>query len=140
MYLILALLLFTALNLAGAVASRNANTNLVALVSQLASFVIPAIVILPALAKQNIQSQRFGLLMAVATGLLVGAYAVVVSKAFTQTKIAVITPVIFGGAILLTTIWSYLVFKEKISPVEGIGLACVLVGIVVIIYARAVTV
>lgn len=138
-YLILALLLFTALNLVAAAASRNANTNLVSFLTAIGSLVIPFIVVLPALARQTFQSQKFGVWMALLTGLLVGLYALAVNKSFTQNKIVIITPVVFGGAILLTTIFSYFIFKEKISPLEGIGLMLVLIGLAVIIYARAIT-
>ncbi len=137
-YLILALLLFTALNLIAASAARNANTNLVALLSSVGALVIPFIALLPALGKPTAHSQKFGIWMALLAGLLVGAYAMAVNKSFTQNKIAIITPVIFGGTIFLMTTLSYFLFKEKVSLVEGLGLSLVLVGIVVIIYARAV--
>lgn len=136
-YLILALLLFTALNLVSAAASRNANTNLVSLLTGIGSMVIPFIVVLPSLAKQSFQNQKAGLIMALLTGLLVGLYALAVNKSFTQNKVAIIAPVVFGGAILLTSVMSYFIFKEKISQTEGIGLVLVLIGLAIIIYARA---
>ncbi len=140
-YLILALLLFTALNLIATVAARNANTNLVALISGIGGLIIPLLVVLPGLTKQTFQNQKFGLWLAMLTGVLVGAYALTLNKSFTENKIAIITPVIFGGTIFLMTILSFFLFKEKISVLEGIGLACVLLGIIIIIiYARAVTV
>lgn len=136
LYMILALLLFTAFTLVGTVAARNGNTNVISLTSQVASLIIPLVASLPALAKQNVQSQKFGIWMAVLTGLLVGAYAIVLNKGLTQNKVAIIIPVVLGGGIVLTTILSYFIFKEKITPVESIGLGLVLVGLAVIIYAR----
>lgn len=136
-YLLLALGLFTALNLIGAVASRNANTNLVSLLTIIGGLVAPLLVVVPTLARQSFQSQKFGIVMGLLAGLLVGCYALVLNKSFTENKIAIVTPVVFGGAILLTTILSFFIFKEKVSLVEGIGLVFVLVGLAVIIYARA---
>ncbi len=75
--------------------------------------------------------------MAALSGIIVSLFVLTLSKSFTQNKIGIITPVIFGGAILFTTILSYFLFKEKITITEGIGLGLVLAGLVVVIYARA---
>ncbi|OVE78869.1 hypothetical protein BVY01_04280 [bacterium I07] len=77
--------------------------------------------------------------MAALSGIIVSLFVLTLSKSFTQNKIGIITPVIFGGAILFTTILSYFLFKEKITVTEGIGLGLVLAGLAVVIYARATT-
>ncbi len=75
--------------------------------------------------------------MAALGGTLVGLFTLAANKSFTQNKVGIITPVIFGGAILLSTILSYFLFKEKLTLIEGVGLTLVLVGLAFVIYARA---
>ncbi|MEK7561527.1 MAG: EamA family transporter [Patescibacteria group bacterium] len=136
-YLILAVIFYTASLLIGASASRNANTNLVTAVNTFISAIIPFIIIAPLLSKKTFVTQKYGILMAALSGIIVSLFVLTLSKSFTQNKIGIITPVIFGGAILFTTILSYFLFKEKITITEGIGLGLVLAGLVVVIYARA---
>ncbi len=75
--------------------------------------------------------------MAILSGLVVSLFVLALSKSFTQNKIGIVAPVVYGGTILLSTVLSYFVFKEKLSLSEGLGLALVLAGLAVIIYARA---
>jgi len=75
--------------------------------------------------------------MAILSGLVVSLFVLALTKSFTQNKVGIITPVVFGGAILITTVVSYFVFKEKLSLLEGTGLAIILAGLAVVIYARA---
>jgi multidrug transporter EmrE-like cation transporter len=138
-YLVLALLLYTAAILIGAVASRNANTNLVSAITNLISIIIPVIVAAPLLAKKNLTHQKYGLVMAAIGGIVVSLFVLALNKSFTQNKIGIVTPVVFGGAILLSTSLSYFIFKEKVSGVEGVGLALMLGGLIVLLYARATT-
>lgn len=77
--------------------------------------------------------------MAIAAGLSIGLYGLVINKAFTVNKLGVVTPAVFGGAIVLTTLAGYLLFKEKLNTIEVIGLIFVLIGFCLIVYARAQT-
>ena len=136
-YLILAVIFYTASLLIGASASRNANTNLVTAVNTFVSAILPFIIIAPILSKKTFHTQKYGILMAALSGIIVSLFVLTLSKSFTQNKIGIITPVVFGGAILFTTILSYFIFKEKITLTEGVGLVLVLAGLSVLIYARA---
>ncbi len=78
-----------------------------------------------------------GIIYAVLGGLTVALFVMSLNKAFSVNKVAIVSPIVFGGAILLTTVASYFVFKEKVSLVQGIGLALLLVGLGLVIYARA---
>ncbi len=136
-YLILALLLYTIAILIGASASRNANTNLVAAVTNTFSVIIPLLIVLPALTKKTYQTQKYGIFMAALGGIVVSLFVLALSKSFTQNKVGIIAPVVFGGAIFLSAILSFFIFKEKLTITEGVGLGIVGVGLAVIIYARA---
>lgn len=136
-YLFLAVFFYSISLLIGASASRNANTNLVAFINTFVSAIIPFIVVVPTLSKKVFENQKYGVLMAALSGLIVSLFVLSLTKSFTQNKVGIVTPVVYGGAILITTVSSYFIFKEKISLVEGAGLALILVGLAVVIYARA---
>jgi drug/metabolite transporter (DMT)-like permease len=136
-YLLLAVVFYSLAVLIGASASRNANTNLVSFINTLFSAIIPFFVVLPVLSKKAVTNQRYGLAMAALGGVVISIFVLLLSKSFTQNKIGIITPVVYGGTIFLSTIASYFIFKEKISLLEGTGLTIVLLGLIIIIYARA---
>ena len=75
--------------------------------------------------------------MTVLAGAAVALYAMSLTRSYSLNKVAIVVPVVFGGAIFLTAILSYFLFKEKISAVQGIGLTLLGLGLVLIIYARA---
>lgn len=138
-YLLLALVFYTAAIMVGTSAARNANTNLVSALGNLVSAILPIAIVIPVLAKKTFHSQKYGLWMAVLGGFLVSIFVLLLNKSFTQNKVGIVVPVVYGGSILLSTILSILIFKEKVTAVEAFGLSFVLVGIVIIIYARATT-
>jgi drug/metabolite transporter (DMT)-like permease len=136
-YLFLALIFYTSLVLVSTAASRNLNTNLVAAINNVVSAIIPVIVAVPLLHKKSFTDQKFGVIMAVLGGVFVGFFSLALTKSFSLNKVGIVTPVIYGGTIVLATIASYFLFKEKITLIEGVGLAFVVVGIGFVIYARA---
>lgn len=138
-YLILAALLLTLLTVFAASASRNLNTNIATAIIHVVAIFMPLAVAMPAIAKKEFLNQKHGILMAVAAGISIGLYGLVVNKAFTVNKIGIVTPAVFGGAIVLTTLAGYFLFKEKLNTFEFIGLALVLAGFCLIVYARAQT-
>ncbi len=87
--------------------------------------------------KATIQNHKFGVIMAVLGGICIAIFAMALNKSFTLNKVGIVAPVVFGGAILLSTVLSALVFKERITVLEGVGLAVLLVGMAIIVYARA---
>lgn len=136
-YIILAMLLYSVTILLGTAASRSANTNLVSAITNTISALLPIAVVIPILSKKTIVDQKVGIIYAVLGGLTVALFVMSLNKAFSVNKVAIVSPIVFGGAILLTTVASYFVFKEKVSLVQGIGLALLLVGLGLVIYARA---
>lgn len=136
-YLILATLLLTLLTVFATSAARNLNTNLVTAVVHTVSVFIPFAVALPAIAKKEYIDHKFGILMAIAAGLSVGFYGLTINKAVTVNKLGVVAPAVFGGAILLSTLAGYFLFKEKLNTIEFIGLIFVLAGFCLIVYARS---
>lgn len=137
-YLFWATLLFTIATLLTAAASRRADSTLVALIMQPFTIIAPLLALAPAIAKKSITIGKPALIMTIAAGLCIGLFAMTINKSYTVNKVGIVTPVIYGGVILLSTIFSYFLFKESLKGFELVGLILVFVGISFIIYARAV--
>lgn len=136
-YILGAMILYTAAVLFGTAAARHANTNLVSLITNSLSILAPLLVVAPQLSKKSFTNNKFGISMAIAGGLVVGLFVMALNKSFSENKVGIVAPIVLGGAIFLSTVMSYFIFKEKINLVEGTGLVLVLIGLTVIIYARA---
>jgi len=74
--------------------------------------------------------------MTVASGICLALFVMALTKSYSLNKVGIVAPIVFGGAIVLSTLLSTLVFKEKISLIEGMGLAILTLGFGIIIYAR----
>lgn len=136
-WIIIASVIYGVAIVLAAVASRNANTTVVAAILNTVSAVIPIAVAIPLLEKKTLQQQKYGLIMAVATGVLIAFFVMAVNKAYAVNKVGIVAPAVFGGAIFLSTAISYFALKEKISLLQAIGLLMLAIGFGVIIYARA---
>ncbi|MEK6951492.1 MAG: EamA family transporter [Nanoarchaeota archaeon] len=136
LYIILATIFYSITLILGAIASRNANTNLVAAVSNFVSVIIPLSIIIPLINKKFLINSKFGILIAFLAGITIAVFTMALAKSFSQNKVAIVVPIVFGGAIFLSAILSYIFFKEKISFYQGIGLLILGLGLLFIIYAR----
>ena len=136
-YIIIAMILYAATILIGSTASRNANTTVVAAVINIVSGLIPALIAIPLFSKKLVLDQKYGLIMALLAGVLIAFFVMAINKAYTLNKIGVVAPAVFGGAIFISTIASYFIFKEKVSGLQAVGLALLGIGFITIIYARA---
>jgi|SRR3989344_1229973 len=136
-FIFIAMIFYTIAILFGVSASRHANSNLVAALTNIVAAVIPLVVAAPLLNKKTIQNHRFGVLMALAAGVAIAIFAMAIVKSYSINKVGIVTPIIFGGAIFLSTILSYFIFKEKVTQLQLVGLVFLAVGFSLIIYSRA---
>lgn len=136
-YIFLALIFYSIAMLFGIASARNANTNLAAAITNFVSAIIPIAVVIPIVSKKMVGQQKFGILMAALGGASIALFVMSVNKAYSLNKVGIVTPIVFGGSIMLVTVASYFLFKEKISSLQLFGLALLAAGFVVIIYARA---
>ncbi len=120
-----------------AAASRRADTSFVTLIINVTSVLIPFIFVSLVLTKKSFSIQMPALAFAIATGLCLGLYGMMINKSLSLLKVGIVVPIIFGGGILLSTVLSYFIFKETLKSFELIGLTLVLAGISFIIYSRA---
>lgn len=134
------MLLYSVGILFGAAAARHSDTNVATAIINTMSTVLPLIVVAYAASKKTlVSSDKFGITMAILGGLGVGLFVMAINKAFSVNKVGIVTPMVFGGAVFLSTIASYFIFKEKISALQGVGLVLLATGFIVITYARATT-
>lgn len=137
-YIILAMCLYTVVILAGATSARHIDTNLATAITNIVSAFIPVVVAIHFAAKKTITSNRFGILMAVLTGVAAALFVMTLNKSFSLNKVGIVAPIVFSGAIFLSTLLSYFIFKEKVSFIQGIGLLLLAAGFITIIYAQAI--
>lgn len=135
-YIFLALIFYSTAIIVGAFASRAANNTIVAALINIVSAIIPTIVAIPLLNKISFQNQRLGFFAALVAGILIALFSIALTKSYSQNKIAVVAPIVFGGSIFLSAILSYFIFKEKISLIQGTGLFFLAIGLLIVTYAR----
>lgn len=136
-YIILAMLCYSIALLFLASANRNVDTNLAVAIVNGLSALIPIIISFSLIGKKLSGNPKFGIIMAVAGGVFISLFGLALAKSYESNKVGIVSPIVFGGAIFISTIASYFIFKEKISVVQGVGLALLGLGFVTITYARA---
>ncbi len=134
-YIFLAALFYSVAVIFATIASRAINSNIVTAVVNTISAVIPLFVVIPLLNRKALESGKVGIIASVVAGIFITLFALSLNKSFQVNKVGIVTPVVFGGMILLTTIVSYFLFKEKISLMQFSGLSFLGIGLLLIIYA-----
>lgn len=137
LFIIIAAVFYAIAILLLAVASRHLNTNLSVGIVNLVSALIPLAVAIPIMSRKTIADNKFGVMIAILGGACIAIFGMAMAKSYTLNKVAIVSPIVFGGAILLSTVLSYFFLKEKISGMQGIGLVVLLAGLAIIVYARA---
>lgn len=70
-----------------------------------------------------------GIVYSVLAGVAVAIYGILLVKSFERADIAVVIPVVFGGSIALSTLFSWLFLKEQISSIQLAGIIAVIIGV-----------
>lgn len=137
-YILLAMVFYAIGIMFGVAASRNANTNLAAAITNLISAVVPIAAVIPLLGKKLFVNSKSGIVFAMLGGVSIAFFVMAINKAYTVNKVGIVAPIVFGGAIFLSTIASYFIFKEKVSSLQFFGLILLAAGLGVIICARSI--
>lgn len=136
-YIFIAMVFYAVAIVFSTVASRHLNTNLSAGMINLVSAILPVAVALPVITRKSLSTQKFGLIMAVLAGTCIAIFAMALTKSYSVNKVGVVAPLVFGGALFLSTFMSYFFLKEKITPIQGVGFLFLAVGLGLVVYARA---
>jgi drug/metabolite transporter (DMT)-like permease len=137
LYIFAALFFYTVAILLGAYAARHAGPAVVSTVTNGIAFVAAGAFAASELLKRGAVNQRAGIMAAIAGGIAIGIFTVALNKAFSTDKVAIVSPIVFGGSIFLTAILGYFIFKERITPFQAAGLVFLLIGMSLIVYAKA---
>ena len=126
----------------GAYASRNSNVTLASLAINFFSLVAPALVlIIIAFRDRSAEISKFGkygLVASICAGLSVGLAVVLINKSFSINKVGIVIPLVFAGVIILSTLLSVFIFKEKVTLLQGLGLGVIALGFGIVTYAKAI--
>lgn len=136
-YIILSVLLFTLIVFTGASAARNIDPRLSTAFTNLLAALTSVALFFHLFSKETVVKHKFGVIMAAITGLGVTLFTLTINRAYALNKVAVVVPVVFGGTIVLSALLGHILFKEKISLYQALGLVFVVVGIGFVVYARA---
>lgn len=136
-YILVAMVFYTAALMFIALASRKIDGTIVTGIGNILSAIIPVAFAIPLLNKNLFVTQKTPLIYTVLAGICIAIFGIALSKSFAVNKVAIVSPIVFGGAIFLTAIISSVFLKEKIGMVQGIGLFFVMVGLSLVIYSRA---
>ncbi|MCL5970418.1 MAG: EamA family transporter [Patescibacteria group bacterium] len=136
LYIFLALVFYCTVIMVGAFAARFADSSIVAAIENIVSGILPIIIAIPLLNGKTLHDQKVGILTAFIVGILLAFFTIFMNKAYAANKVAIVAPIVFGGSIFITAILSYFLFKEKVSFIQGIGLALLAIGLIFIAYAR----
>jgi len=135
-FIIAALLLYTATTLLGAYASRHADSNLITAIMNIMSAVLPIALIIPYVSKINVHDSKYGIITAIFAGASIALFTLAINKSYSVNKVGIVAPIVFGGAIFLSTLISTVLFKEKVSLIQGFGLTFLGIGFIIITYAK----
>ena len=79
-----------------------------------------------------------GILLAVLAGVAIAIFTISLTKVFSLGgNLSYVTPVVYGGAILITSMVGWAAFKESISLLQAAGIGMILAGILLVALARA---
>ena len=137
-YVLLALIPFTVFMLAARYANQRIDPVVSVLIVNLLSFLIPAIIAVITKTKLKIaHSPKDGIAVAILAGAGISAYSYLMAKAMSTTNVAIVSPILWGGVIVTSTIGAAVLFHEKINTMQIVGLALVVVGIGLVIVSKA---
>ncbi len=137
LFIIIAAVFYAIAILFATVASRHLNTNLSAGILNAMSAIIPIAVAVPAVIKKENTASKFGFIMAVLGGICIAIFAMALTKSYSLNKVGIVAPLVFGGSILISTVLSVFILKEKVTFLQAIGLGALTIGLGIVIYARA---
>ncbi|MCA9371300.1 hypothetical protein KC726_00210 [Candidatus Woesebacteria bacterium] len=135
--ILLALVFYTCAILLGTVASRNTSFVLAPAISNAISAVLPIVVLIASWSKAEAKLNSIkGVVFSILTGIAVALFTIFLNKSYASSKIGIVAPIVFGGAIFFSAALSYIFFHETISKVQAIGFLFLFFGFSFIIYAN----
>jgi drug/metabolite transporter (DMT)-like permease len=83
-------------------------------------------------AKELLPTTKAGVVYSLLAGVSIGLFALILMKIFQQGSLGYVMPIVFGGAILLSSVAGWLWFNASINTMQVAGLVLVVTGIVLV--------
>ena len=131
-----ALIFYTTALMFIAIASRRLDSSIVTMIGNIISAIIPIGAALPMIERYPVAQNKEGYMYAAIAGACIAIFGIALARSFADSRVAIVNPIVFGGSIFLTAVLSAFIFKERISMFQGIGLACMFVGLSFIVYSK----
>lgn len=97
--------------------------------------VIPIVVYL--ISKAKGKTTTSGIVFAGLAGVAILLFSVILARIFNRGgNLAYVIPVVYGGAIILSSLYGWLCLKEKVNGLQALGLVFVVIGIVCVVMAK----
>jgi uncharacterized membrane protein len=77
-----------------------------------------------------------GITNSLLAGVSIAIFSILLIKIFEKGGLSYVVPLIYGGSILLASLFGWLVFKESVSTIQLIGIFIILLGIGIVIYSK----
>lgn len=135
-FILAAMVLYSLVIIVIAKASRSGDASFVTAVVNAISAIVPLVVIAPAISQKYLNDNKPSIVWSIFSGILITGFSLALAKAYQTDKIAIITPIVFGGAIAISTVLAYFIYNEKISKLEFAGLALVIAGISLVVVSK----
>lgn len=133
-YIALATVFYSVFILLNTIAARVIDPVFAAAVVTGVSAIIPVVIAVRAQTLTLTPLQ--GVVAAVAAGICIALYSIFLNRAFAAEKVGVVVPIVYGGSLVITTVLSLVVFRERIGTLQAIGLVVMMIGIGIVTYSR----
>lgn len=82
-------------------------------------------------------TQQSGIVFSILAGIAIAAFSVVFVKIFAQGgDMSYVIPIIYGGAIILSTIAGIALYKESVSPLQLAGIGVIAAGVAMVVTSK----
>lgn len=83
-----------------------------------------------------IASTTSGVMYSILAGISIALFSIFLIKSFERGGLAYVVPLIYGGSIVLASLTGWMIFKESISFLHGIGIVVIVIGLVCVVIAK----
>lgn len=77
-----------------------------------------------------------GIIYSVLAGIAIAVFSILLIKIFEKGGLAYVTPLIYGGAIALSSLTGWLIFKESVPGLQFVGIIVVIIGSALIVFSK----
>jgi len=77
-----------------------------------------------------------GVVNSLLAGISIAIFSILLIKIFEKGGLAYVIPLIYGGSILLASLFGWLIFKESVSILQLVGIFVIVIGIGLVVYSK----